>query len=60
MVGAQSFIFPRLIELVPGTPGNVVLKKLSSRSGSVVVKQLYAIHKNFEFQTTQWPNNNIT
>ena len=44
----QPFILPRLINWVPGTPGNWMVKsKLSPRSGSVALslRQLNPIHK---------------
>ena len=42
----QPCILPRWMKWVPGTPCNLVVKsKLSDGSGSVVLKQLYSIHK---------------
>ena len=42
----QLFILPRPINLVLGTPGDLMVKsKLSPRTGSVVLKQFNPIHK---------------
>ena len=41
----QPFILPQSMELVSGNPGElVVISKLSSRSGSVALRQLNPIH----------------
>ena len=45
----QPFIFPWSMKLVPGTLGDLMVKrKLSSRSGSVALRQLNPIHNFFK------------